>query len=217
MFRESGKENIKGEQSAEEKARNEELNRLVERLKDERDYGQIIDLVKTLLPSGYSVESADNDSGFGRNYASQDILWRGTDPLEILKLLSGKSDIVLKSKYPNISDKWETSIAFGVPKEESGLRFNLAVGFRKNDELSLEDKSLSVEEQRKTPQSVVLSQQGNIVGNGPIRLDDVRLLVLRTHGYPKAEERPSPIPPGPLMFFAVKKSSKKQEEYKEAA
>lgn len=110
-----------------------------------------------------------------------------------METLSGEVDMKVESEFPNIANDWRTSIPFGTPdfsREEKGVRFNTAMGFHKGSELDLKSAAIPVEDQRNLPETLSKVQQGNNIGTGRIKLEDVELLAIRGHRKLGEDEMP---------------------------
>lgn len=97
-----------------------------EEKKDDEDLNEVyetyMEVIGNILPAGFAFEEI--------SLPKSNILWRGTDPVVIFSLLSEKdSSLVVKSEFPNVAHRWETSLSYGVGKTAFDLPFVFAFGF----------------------------------------------------------------------------------------
>ncbi|MFH0891820.1 MAG: hypothetical protein V1867_03505 [Candidatus Falkowbacteria bacterium] len=156
-------------------------------------YLEIKKAINELLPVDYRLEEVE--------VGTDGLLWRGSNPVELLSLLADKNNILkIESKKPNVATRWETSIAYAGDTKNmvSALPFNMAIGFWKDNINIVNPKD-----------GYTNDAQYYRVVNGDINMGDIKAVALRLHG----KEPGKPYYP---KIFQIKKVSAGDLEKKAA-
>lgn len=175
----------------------ENFKKVLEGLKEIKDYPQIINLMRSLLPKNLDLEEMDLNELENQSGKKINILWRGTDPVDIMKVMSGLEELPLESDFANIADNWQKSISYGAPgirnEEGKSLRFNAAIGFDPRH-LTVEGRAIAPQDQKDYYPEVVRVEKGNYRGTGQINLPEIKYLMLRGHRDVRAGQKEMPAP-----------------------